>query len=94
MINNMSTSTTWNFNGGLNRKQERHIKSRIKKVFGEKISETFLQDFNGNILISLNDDSSNLFGDTIIGSDYESALKYLNDKLYQLRQEKINRLMK
>ena len=90
----MSSSTTWSFDSGLSRNDERHLKSRIRKVFGEKISETYQQDFNGNILITLNDKSSNLFGDTIIGSDYNSALKYLNEKLYQLRQEKINRLLK
>jgi len=87
------SGTSWSFTGGLNRSQERHLKNRIKKVFGEKIAESLQQHYNGDIRITTDSSNANLFGDICIGDDYESALDYLNKKLYKLRKEKMKRLL-
>ena len=96
-------ASTFTLQGGLTKNEEKHLKKRIKKVYDEEVSESMREDFDGSIKITIDDNTSDFFdetlndadffGETIIGKDYESSLDYLNKKLHKLRKEKINRLI-
>lgn len=89
----MMSGTTFSFQSGLTRTEKREIIKKIKKIWGSEISETFVENFNGECYINISNDINIVYGDLYLGDSYDTIMDFLLKKQRSLRLAKLKRIM-
>jgi len=83
----MVTGTTAMFSSGMTRKQKREIKNLISKIWNDDVSESFVQEWDDDYYITIDNWVTN------IGNGYDDAISYLRNVQKKQRTDKINRII-